>query len=77
MMQGHQYGKVREGRMQWTNCDVRDVARAHRLCLESAAAKNGSRYIIGATDLDGIMFTWQMQRRLEELYPAPPRSAAR
>ena len=69
MMQGHQYGKVREGRMQWTNCDVRDVARAHRLCLESAAAKNGSRYIIGATDLDGIMFTWQMRRRLEELYP--------
>ena len=69
MMKGNPYRKTPGGRMQWTNCDVRDVARAHRLCIESTAAGNGSRYIIGANELDGILFTWQMQRRLKELFP--------
>ena len=69
MMKGNPFGKTPGGRMQWTNCDVRDVARAHRLCIESTAAGNGSRYIIGANELDGILFTWQMQRRLKELFP--------
>jgi nucleoside-diphosphate-sugar epimerase len=67
MMQGHPYGKTRGGRMQWTICDVRDVARAHRLCLERSG--NGSRYIVGATDLSGVLFTWQLQQRLHELFP--------
>ena len=41
--------------MQWTNCDVRDVARTHRLCIESTVAGNGSRYSIGANELRGIL----------------------
>ena len=55
--------------MQWTNCDVRDKARTHRLCIESTVAGNGSRYIIGANELRGILFTWQMRERLKELFP--------
>lgn len=70
MMKGNPYGKTPGGRMQWTNCDVRDVARAHRLCIESTVAGNGSRYIIGANELDGILFTWQMRERLMDLFPA-------
>ena len=46
------------------------MARAHRLCIESTVAGNGSRYIIGANDLDGILFTWQMRERLMDLFPA-------
>ena len=58
MTKGNPYRKTPDGRMQWTNGDVRDVARAHRLCIESTVAANGSRYIIGANELDGILFTW-------------------
>ena len=69
MTKGNPYRKTPDGRMQWTNCDVRDVARAHRLCIESTVAANGSRYIIGANELDGILFTWQLQARLKEMFP--------
>lgn len=69
MMQGRAYKKSKGGRMLWNNVDVRDVARAHRLCAESTVAKNGSRYILSAEDRSGELFTWQMQARLKELYP--------
>lgn len=69
MAQGDQYGKVPSGRMQWTICDVRDVARSHRLCLESVRAGNGSRYIIAPVGTDGILFTWQLQERMAALMP--------
>ena len=49
--------------------DVRDVARAHRLGTESPNAKNGSRYILSATDRSGEMFTWELQAKLKELFP--------
>ena len=52
--------------------DVRDTARAHRLCAESTVAGNGSRYILSATDRTGELYTWQMQARLKELYPHVP-----
>jgi len=69
MMKGKDH-KMREGgRMLWNIVDVRDVARAHRLCIESPNAGNGSRYILGATDRSGELFTWQLQNRLKELYP--------
>lgn len=55
--------------MLWNNVDVRDVARAHRLCAESTIAANGSRYILAATDRSGELFTWQLQARLRELFP--------
>ena len=69
MGQGVQYGKAPSGRMQWTLCDVRDVARSHRLCIESTRAGNGSRYIIGPVGTDGILFTWQLQARMAQLMP--------
>ncbi len=69
MMMGKTYRKSPGGRMLWNNVDVRDVARAHRLCAESKVAKNGSRYILSASDRTGELFTWQMQERLQELFP--------
>ena len=70
MLQGKPYKKSRGGRMLWNNVDVRDTARAHRLCAESTVAGNGSRYILSAADRDGELFTWQMQAKLKELFPA-------
>lgn len=69
MLMGKAYKKSRGGRMLWNNVDVRDVARAHRLCAESTIAANGSRYILAATDRSGELFTWQLQARLRELFP--------
>ena len=70
MLQGKPYKKSRGGRMLWNNVDVRDTARAHRLCAESTVAKNSSRYILSAADRTGELFTWQMQAKLKELFPA-------
>ena len=70
MLQGKPYKKSRGGRMLWNNVDVRDTARAHRLCAESAVAKNGSRYVLSAGDRSGELFTWQLQAKLKELFPA-------
>ena len=69
MLQGKPYKKSRGGRMLWNNVDVRDTARAHRLCAESTVAKNGSRYILSAADRTGELFTWQLQAKLKELFP--------
>ena len=55
--------------MLWNMVDVRDVARAHRLGTESSKAKNGSRYILSATDKSGEMYTWELQAKLKELFP--------
>ena len=70
MLKGRAYEKSRGGRMLWNNADVRDVAKAHRLCAESSAASNGSRYILGAMDRSGQLFTFQLQARLKALFPA-------
>ena len=70
MMEGKPYKKSKGGRMLWNNVDVRDVGRAHRLCAESTVAENGSRYILSAADRSGELFTWQMQARLRQMYPA-------
>jgi nucleoside-diphosphate-sugar epimerase len=69
MMAGKPYKKSRGGRMLWNNVDVRDTARAHRLCAESTVAGNGSRYVLSAADRSGELFTWQLQERLKALYP--------
>ena len=37
--------------MLWNIVDVRDVARAHRLCAETTIGKNGSRYILSAVEV--------------------------
>ncbi len=70
MLQGKPYKKSRGGRMLWNNVDVRDVAQAHRLCAESSVAKNGSRYILSAADRSGELFTWELQAKLRQLFPA-------
>ena len=70
MLMGKSYKKSRGGRMLWNNVDVRDVARAHRLCAESTVATNGSRYILSASDRSGELFTWELQARLKELFPS-------
>lgn len=72
MLRGDQFGKVPGGRMQWNKADVRDVARAHRLCLESADPGNGSRYIIAAHDDSEILFTWELQAKLKAQFPSIP-----
>lgn len=69
MMLGKAYKKSKGGRMLWNNVDVRDTARAHRLAAESEMAKNGSRYILSASDPSGELFTWQLQAKLHELFP--------
>lgn len=70
MMQGKPYKMKKGGRMLWNCVDVRDVARAHRLCAESALAKNGSRYILSASDRFGELLTWQLQAKLRAMFPA-------
>ena len=69
MWLGKDYKKSGGGRMLWNNVDVRDVGRAHRLCAESTIAKNGSRYILSATDPSGELFTWQLQAKMQDLFP--------
>ena len=61
--------QVRSDRMLWNMVDVRDVAKAHRMAAESGNAKNGSRYILSASDTSGEMFTWELQAKLRELFP--------
>ena len=69
MLQGKAYKKSKGGRMLWNNVDVRDVGRAHRLCAESTIARNGSRYILSANNRSGELFTWELQAKLQELFP--------
>jgi len=71
LLQGGEFkmGQRGSARMLWNMVDVRDVAKAHRLGTESPNAKNGSRYILSATDGSGEMFTWELQAKLKELFP--------
>ena len=69
MMQGKPYKGGRDGRMLWNCVDVRDVARAHRLCIETTVGSNGSRYILAASDRNGELFTWQLQALLSSMFP--------
>ena len=70
MLLGKAYRKNMGGRMLWYIVDVRDVARAHRLSAESTVARNGSRYILSASDRSGELFTFELQAKLRELFPA-------
>ena len=69
MLAGKDYRKNQGGRMLWNITDVRDCARAHRLCAESTIAGNGSRYILSAADRSGELFTWELQNMLRALFP--------
>ena len=70
MAMGKQYKKSKGGRMLWNNVDVRDTARAHRLCAETQIGSNGSRYILSAADRTGELFTWELQSMMRKLFPS-------
>ena len=53
----------------WNIIDVRDIAQAQRLMATSNVAKNGSRYILAATDESGELTAQEMRDTLRELYP--------
>ncbi len=72
MAMGKPYKKSRGGRMLWNISDVRDVGKAHRLCLESSIAGNGSRYILAAGDRSGELFTHELQSLMQKLFPEIP-----
>ena len=72
MMQGRPYKGGRDGRMLWNCVDVRDVARAHRLCIETSKGTNASRYILSAADRSGELLTWELQALLTSMFPGVP-----
>jgi len=57
------------GQMLWHIVDVRDVAKLHRLCVESPIIRSGSRYIAGPIDETGELLTWQLQAALLKEFP--------
>lgn len=69
MMNGNAYKKSRGGRMLWNLVDVRDVARAHRLAMETTSGGNGSRYVLAAQDRSAELNTWQLREKLQALFP--------
>lgn len=60
-----------EGRpnMLWNIIDVRDIAEAQRLLVTSTVAKNGSRYMLTATDESGELTVQELIDTLTEIYP--------
>ena len=52
--------------------DVRDTARAHRLCLEVPSVSNGSRYILAASDRSYEMSTHELAAMLGDFFPTLP-----
>ena len=53
----------------WNVIDVRDIGQAQRLMATSNVSKNGSRYILGATDESGELTAQEMRDTLRALYP--------
>jgi nucleoside-diphosphate-sugar epimerase len=56
----------------WNIVDVRDVAEAQALILESSVCRNGDRYQLTATDESGELDAAQLQARLARLFPQYP-----
>lgn len=53
----------------WNIVDVRDVAEAHVLSIESSVCKNGDRYQLCASDDSGEIDCMQLQAYLKEMFP--------
>jgi nucleoside-diphosphate-sugar epimerase len=53
----------------WNIVDVRDVALAHVLAIESDVCGNGDRYQLAATDESGEIDCMQLQAQLQKLFP--------
>jgi dihydroflavonol-4-reductase len=69
---GLAFGQAIEGAAPgflWNVIDVRDIGQAQRLMATSNVAKNGSRYILGATDESGELTAQEMRDTLRALYP--------
>lgn len=60
-----------EGRFNslWNVIDARDIAEAQRLLATSDVAKNGSRYILAATDESGELTVQELIDTLSDIYP--------
>ncbi len=60
-----------EGRRNtlWNIVDVRDIAESQRLMATSSVAKNGSRYMLVATDESGQLTVQELIDTLRELFP--------
>jgi nucleoside-diphosphate-sugar epimerase len=72
MMNGRDSPMGNRGAMLWNCVDVRDTARAHRLCLETPGVGNRHRFILSATDRSHEVFTWQLAAMLQEQFPQLP-----
>ena len=53
----------------WNIVDVRDVAEAQVLMIESNTPENGSRYLLCAADESGEITARQLQQHLQALFP--------
>jgi nucleoside-diphosphate-sugar epimerase len=53
----------------WNIVDVRDVAAAHALAIESDVCTNGDRYQLSASDERGEIDVMQLQAHLQQLFP--------
>lgn len=60
-----------EGRFNslWNVIDVRDIAEAQRLAATNEVAKNGTRYMLSATDETGELTVQELIDSLREIYP--------
>lgn len=67
MLRGKECG--RGWQALWNCVDVRDVAEAHRLILESNNCGNATRYQLSATDESGELTARQLQEHLQALFP--------
>lgn len=72
----HRIGLMLQGKidfppagMQWNIIDVRDIAETQRLAATSEVAKNGSRYMMVATDESGEPSMRMLLDMLGELFP--------
>jgi len=59
----------RRGHFTWNIIDVRDIAETQRRAAESEVAKNGSRYLMSATDETGEPTSLEVMEHLETLFP--------
>lgn len=60
-----------EGRFNslWNIIDVRDIAEAQRLAATNSMAKNGTRYMLAATDESGELTVQELIDALRAIYP--------
>lgn len=68
LLQGRSVHALRPNTL-WNIVDVRDVARSQVRMATTAAAKNGSRYLLAAPDADGELTSRELIDALRALYP--------